>query len=111
MTFLLLHPIYHLVFPQNGFKTKTCGFMRELLLQDKHHQLKDGKTNIGVFSPCCPFSFCLPQNQTVPLPPYYPHREKKKSRSLLEGKPNLKSIISKEKSFCHFHESEKSKQL
>lgn len=85
MTFLLLHPIYHLVFPQNGFKTKTCGFMRELLLQDKHHQLKDGNTDSGVLSPCCPFSFCLPQNQTVPLPPYYPHREKKSHVPCLKG--------------------------
>lgn len=28
MTFLLLHPIYHLVFPQNGFKTKTWIYER-----------------------------------------------------------------------------------
>lgn len=28
-------PIYHLVFPQNGFKAKTWGFMRRLLSQSQ----------------------------------------------------------------------------
>ena len=89
-------------------KQKHGDLWEGFLVKDEQHTLKDGNTNTRVFSPCCPISLCChrPSNSTAALL----SSEKEKAHSLLERKPNLKSIISKEKAFCHLHELEKNNQ-